>query len=161
MAFKMSPVGKKKCSYSPMQKKGLINSSPVHMDGNAVSSSGGEEVKVDRPSKQVGGNVNYMIRAGYQPKGEYVNNERGIRIVKYVNKKGVAQYHQFNNNADSDNKLHREIDQETFRKKAFTRGQGFVNIKDLEEIDSSGAGNQAMTDQVTKGKMAGNFEAKS
>jgi len=25
MAFKMSPIGKKKCPYSPMQKKGLIN----------------------------------------------------------------------------------------------------------------------------------------
>jgi hypothetical protein len=25
MAFKMSPIGKKKCSYSPMQKKGLIS----------------------------------------------------------------------------------------------------------------------------------------
>jgi len=25
MAFKMSPLGKKKCSYKPLQKKGLIN----------------------------------------------------------------------------------------------------------------------------------------
>ena len=25
MAFKMNPIGKKKCSYSPMQKKGLIS----------------------------------------------------------------------------------------------------------------------------------------
>jgi len=62
---------------------------------------------------------------------------------------------------DSDNKLHREIDQETFRKKAFTRSEGFVNRKELDEIDSSGEANQSMTDQVTKGKMAGNFEAKS
>ena len=30
-----------------------------------------------------------------------------------------------------------------------------------DEIDSSGEANQSMTDQVTKGKMAGNFEAKS
>lgn len=157
----MSPVGKKKCSYSPMQKKGLINSSPVHMDGNAVSSSGGTDVKVDRSSKQVGGNVNYMIRAGYQPRGEYINNKKGVRVVKYVNKKGDSQYHQFNNNADSDNKLHRVIDAETFRRKAFTRSEGFVNRKELDEIDSSGAANQAMTDQVTKGKMAGNFETKS
>jgi len=119
-----------------------------------------QAVDVDRPSEQIGGNVNYMIRDGYQPRGEYVNNERGVRVVKYVNKKGDAQYHQFNNNADSKNKLHREIDAERFRKLAFNHGEGFVNIKDLEEIDSSGAGNQAMTDQVTKGKMAGNFEAK-
>ena len=157
----MSPVGKKKCSYSPMQKKGLINSSPVHMDGNTVSSSGGKSVKVDRPAEQVGGNVNYMVRRGFQPRGEYINNDRGIRIVKYVNKKGVAQYHQFNNNRDSDNKLHRVIDADTFRKMAFTKNQGFVNRKELDEIDSSGAANQSMTDQVTKGKMAGNFEAKS
>ena len=26
MAFKMSPLGKKKCSYKPLQKKGLIKS---------------------------------------------------------------------------------------------------------------------------------------
>ena len=39
-----------------MQKKGLINSSPVYMDGNVVSSSGngekGATVDVDRPSVQ-------------------------------------------------------------------------------------------------------------
>ena len=32
MAFKMSPIGKKKCPYSPMQKKGLINPSPVKIE---------------------------------------------------------------------------------------------------------------------------------
>ena len=42
MAFKMSPVGKKKCSYSPMQKKGLIKGSPVMANGNTVSSTGEE-----------------------------------------------------------------------------------------------------------------------
>lgn len=34
MAFKMSPIGKKKCPYSPMQKKGLINPSPVKENGD-------------------------------------------------------------------------------------------------------------------------------
>ena len=34
MAFKMSPIGKKKCPYSPMQKKGLINPSPVKIETN-------------------------------------------------------------------------------------------------------------------------------
>ena len=134
------------------------------VSGNATVNTVDGEAKtadVDRPTEQVGGNVNYMIRAGYQPRGEYVNNEKGIRVVKYVNKKGDAQYHQFNNNRDSDNKLHREIDADTFRKKAFTKSQGFVNIKELDEIDSSGEANQSMTDQVTKGKMAGNFETKS
>ena len=32
MAFKMNPIGKKKCSYSPMQKKGLINETPVLLE---------------------------------------------------------------------------------------------------------------------------------
>jgi hypothetical protein len=34
MAFKMSPIGKKKCPYSPMQKRGLINPSPVKENGD-------------------------------------------------------------------------------------------------------------------------------
>ena len=39
MAFKMSPIGKKKCSYSPMQKKGLINSSPAKVATSSTGSS--------------------------------------------------------------------------------------------------------------------------
>ena len=35
MAFKMSPIGKKKCPYSPMQKRGLINPSPVKLSPKA------------------------------------------------------------------------------------------------------------------------------
>ena len=42
MAFKMSPIGKKKCPYSPMQKRGLINPSPVKIEDNTVSSSGAD-----------------------------------------------------------------------------------------------------------------------
>ena len=34
MAFKMSPIGKRKCPYSPLQKRGLINPSPVKENGN-------------------------------------------------------------------------------------------------------------------------------
>ena len=37
MAFKMSPIGKKKCPYSPMQKKGLINPSPVKVEASVQS----------------------------------------------------------------------------------------------------------------------------
>jgi len=160
MAFKMSPIGKKKCSYSPMQKKGLINESPVMMSGNTVPSSGGKSIDVGR---KAGGNVNYMIRQGYQPKGEYVN-DRGTRIVKYMNKKGDAQYHQFNNSQDTDGKLHRVIDQKTYRD-LLSKGQGdrlnkskFKALKDVEERDMSGQLNKSMTEQVTTGKMAGNYE---
>ena len=39
MAFKMSPIGKKKCSYSPMQKKGLINPSPAKVATSSTGSS--------------------------------------------------------------------------------------------------------------------------
>tara|TARA_R100000988_G_C3884395_1_gene109801 strand:- start:28 stop:510 length:483 start_codon:yes stop_codon:yes gene_type:complete len=115
----------------------------------------------------VGGNVNYMIEQGYQPKGEFVN-DRGTRIVKYMNKKGDSQYHQFNNKADSDNKLHKVIDQKTYRD-LLSRGQGdrrtgyskFKRAIDVAERDMSGALNKSMTDQVTKGKMAANFEKAS
>ena len=34
MAFKMSPIGKKKCPYSPMQKRGLLNPSPAMNNGD-------------------------------------------------------------------------------------------------------------------------------
>jgi len=46
MAFKMSPIGKKKCSYSPMQKRGLI--SPALNNGEPIASSGGD-VEKDPP----------------------------------------------------------------------------------------------------------------
>ena len=32
MAFKMSPLGKKKCSYKPLQKKGLIKPTSENKD---------------------------------------------------------------------------------------------------------------------------------
>jgi hypothetical protein len=115
----------------------------------------------------VGGNVNYMIRDGYQPKGEFVN-DRGTRIVKYMNKKGDAQYHQFNNKQNTAGKLHQQIDQKTYRD-LLSKGQGdrttgyskFKPLKDIKERDMSGGLNKAMTDQVTKGEMAGNFEKTS
>ena len=44
MAFKMSPIGKKKCSYSPMQKKGLI--SPITLKTKYYGGEGGEDTKV-------------------------------------------------------------------------------------------------------------------
>jgi hypothetical protein len=43
MSFKMSPIGKKKCSYSPMQKRGLI--SPALNNGEPTASSGGDPEK--------------------------------------------------------------------------------------------------------------------
>ena len=43
MAFKMSPIGKKKCSYSPMQKKGLI--SPMLKEGEEPKSRVGQAVE--------------------------------------------------------------------------------------------------------------------
>lgn len=44
MAFKMSPIGKKKCSYKPMQKKGLI--SPITLKTKYYGDEGGEDTKV-------------------------------------------------------------------------------------------------------------------
>ena len=37
MAFKMKPSGVKKCSYSGMKKKGLLNDSPSTNDGNTMA----------------------------------------------------------------------------------------------------------------------------
>ena len=171
----MSPIGKKKCSYSPMQKRGLISDSPVMANGNTVSSTGEEEKKpeqtiaVDRPGKQIGGNVNYMIRDGYQPTGEYVN-DKGTRIVKYVptspESKASPKYMQFNNKIDGAGKLHYDLTQEQYID-LLERGQGgsrtrkaskFIPAEDYGERDMSGEGNRSMTAQVTGGPMAGNFE---
>ena len=166
MAFKMSPVGKKKCSYSPMQKRGLISDSPVKLNGNTVSSSGEEEGEtklVDRPSKQIGGNVNHMIRDGYQPKGEYVN-DKGTRIVQYVPESrlvgGKTRYMQFNNKMDGKGKLFYNLTQDQYVNLLSRghKGSKFNPIEDVEERDMSGEGNRSMTTQVTGGSMAGNFE---
>jgi hypothetical protein len=43
MAFKMSPIGKKKCSYSPMQEKGLI--SPMLKEGEEPKGKVGQAVE--------------------------------------------------------------------------------------------------------------------
>ena len=48
MAFKMSPIGKKKCPYSPMQKRGLINPSPVKMEEDNTVNSSGSDVEIQR-----------------------------------------------------------------------------------------------------------------
>ena len=52
MAYKQSPIGKKKCPYSPMQKRGLISDTPIMLDGNTVSSSGKRDIEIDRPAIQ-------------------------------------------------------------------------------------------------------------
>ena len=53
MAYKQSPIGKKKCPYSPMQKKGLISDTPIMLDGNTVSSSGKRpDIEIYRPAIQ-------------------------------------------------------------------------------------------------------------
>ncbi len=121
--------------------------------------TGVKTVEVDRKARQTGGNVNYMIRDGYQPKGEYVNPNKGVSIVKYVNKKGDTQYHQFNNNPDSDNKLHRVIDKDKYKKMAFTHSEGFVKRDDLKEVKASK--HSAIGKQVLTNEMADNFEAKN
>ncbi len=160
MAYKQSPIGKRKCPYSPMQKRGLINESPVMMNGNTVSSSGGKSIDVDR---KVGGNVNYMIRDGYQPAGEYVN-DKGTRIVKYIpsssKSKASPRYMQFNNKMDGKGKLHYDLTQSQYVNLLSRghKGSGFKPIENVEERDMSGGLNQSMTEQVTTGKMAGNYE---
>ena len=115
--------------------------------------TGVKTVEVERKATHTGGNVNDMIRRGYQP--------RGANVIG-----GKTQYHQFNNNPDKNNKLHMQISRETYRD-LLSKGQGdrlnkskFTALKDIEERDMSGALHQSMTDQVTKGEMAGNFEAK-
>jgi hypothetical protein len=50
MAFTMSPIGKKKCSYTPMQKKGLISPMPKTEETTVdiVDSKTGKTTKVTK-----------------------------------------------------------------------------------------------------------------
>ena len=50
MAFTMSPIGKKKCSYTPMQKKGLISPMPKTEETTVdiVDSETGKKTKVTK-----------------------------------------------------------------------------------------------------------------
>jgi len=48
MAFTMSPIGKKKCSYKPMQKKGLISPGKENKEKNDfVSQASANRVTTD------------------------------------------------------------------------------------------------------------------
>jgi len=57
MAYKQSPIGKRKCPYSPMQKRGLINETPIKIAGNSMSPA-----KISVPSS--GGTTTTVSRAG-------------------------------------------------------------------------------------------------
>ena len=82
MAFKMNPIGKKKCSYAPMQKKGLI--SPYLAIGDVkepkyttVQNEDGTETNTLVKRKNIGknkGEVKKIITSlvGNTPSGEKV-----------------------------------------------------------------------------------------
>ena len=86
MAYKQSPIGKKKCPYSPMQKKGLISDAPRMLDGNTVSSSGKRpDIEIDRPaiqSKKTPSWADDYTSTTYSTKS-------GKGIVKYTPKSNV------------------------------------------------------------------------
>jgi hypothetical protein len=95
MAFKMSPIGKKKCSYSPMQKKGLINPSPAKV---VTSSSGGSTSSVTKPAASsmgirafVGGNDNFTQTNDFERRTKDFNaTPEGKRLADSVRAMGTA-----------------------------------------------------------------------
>ena len=95
MAFKMSPIGKKKCSYSPMQKKGLINPSPAKV---VTSSSGGSTSSVTKPAASsmgirafVGGNDNFTQTNDFERRTKDFNaTPEGKRLADSVKAMGTA-----------------------------------------------------------------------
>ncbi len=106
MAFKMSPIGKKKCSYSPMQNKGLIKGSPVMANGNTVSSTGEENTTTssaqlkDKPS---GSFMSYNSNTNTFSTGEgqlIKDISSGSADLEIMNKRLYPANHLVTKNAD-------------------------------------------------------------
>jgi len=68
MAFKMSPIGKKKCPYSPMQKRGLINPSPVKAEPTLASKKAEARAKA----------------AGFETFDEYFRDKYGDKTADVI-----------------------------------------------------------------------------
>jgi len=103
MAFKMAPIGKKKCSYSPMQQKGLINPSPVEMATSSTGSSSTASVtkpaaSVTKPVASsmgirtfVGANDNDTQRNDFERRtSDFNKTPEGRRLADSVNAMGTA-----------------------------------------------------------------------
>ena len=92
MAFKMSPIGKKKCPYSPMQKKGLINPSPIKLeDGEPVNSSGGQTTIVSTRGLNTAftGRDNMSEKADFDRRTKDFNNSpEGRQMAKTLQAMG-------------------------------------------------------------------------
>ena len=96
MAFKMSPIGKKKCSYSPMQKKGLINPSPAKVATSSTGSS--STASVTKPAAGgigirtfVGGNDNDTQTNDFERRTEDFNKTpEGKRLSDTITAMGTA-----------------------------------------------------------------------
>jgi|TARA_R100000149_G_scaffold60749_1_gene29975 hypothetical protein len=73
MAFKMSPIGKKKCPYSPMQKRGLINPSPATLSPKAKA-EGRQRAK----------------RAGFDTFDEYFRDKYGDETADIIKRGNTA-----------------------------------------------------------------------
>ena len=69
MAFKMNPIGKKKCSYSPMQKKGLIKPPSLATGGvEEVDPNSFEEKPLDPADSASGKNKPYTGHMTFKSK---------------------------------------------------------------------------------------------
>ena len=85
MAFKMSPIGKKKCPYSPMQNKGLINPSPVMNKGDEKKAKSDAEKKADANMKVVKTTKTKLddgrteVRQFLEGKGESFSKDPAVR----------------------------------------------------------------------------------
>jgi len=93
MAFRMSPVGKKKCSYSPMQKKGLINPSPVKE--TTPNNGGSSTTAVTKPAIGIrtftGGHDNITQTNDFERRtADFNKTPEGQRLKDTVNKMSEA-----------------------------------------------------------------------
>ena len=94
MAFKMSPIGKNKCSYSPMKEKGLISPVLVEDKDNEATTKpnykgkegvkGGHRVEIKRAdgSKSYATEMNDSIYVNGRPVSKKALKKAGQTIVK-------------------------------------------------------------------------------
>jgi len=96
MAFKMAPIGKKKCSYSPMQKKGLINPSPAKIATSSTGSSSTASATKPAASSMgirtfVGGNDNTTQTNDFERRtSDFNKTTEGRRLADSISAMGTA-----------------------------------------------------------------------
>lgn len=82
MAFKMKPSGVKKCSYSGMKKKGLLNDSPSTDNGNTMAYQTFDPEEAKKKVEETAENKTDTLQSNYQNYTESDMKEGKIRAGK-------------------------------------------------------------------------------